>query len=345
MVQPHPDDSEVVDRGFLFFDGKYIERPYVFYQQGSEWYVNEYSLASLDYQAGNKGQPFPPDRNQRFGGRNEFGRRTARSTNVGRRPPSPDDRSPVDRGVRDVQSMLHSGGSAVCFAGFQPVTFDRTNAGAELIQRLKGGGDIKGTEMEESYKIGPVSEQARDHIEQWIASYEPSRAFLQNANPELKYLSWVNNNTQSVSESVLRLQRWSYPLTLFAMVLVVLGFGHLLSHRPSESDQGDQRAKRESDRLFRRSLLLIAGLSLLDLVWTILASQSGTMKELNPIGSGMIDDPLQLTAFKLFVTTMAIGLFYILRRAPLAQRASWWSCLVLTLVAARWLVFNSMFLS
>jgi hypothetical protein len=66
---------------------------------------------------------------------------------------------------------------------------------------------------------------------------------------------------------------------------------------------------------------------------------------MNPIGHELIDNPLHLMAFKLLVTSTAIGLLYVCRRIPLAQQASWWSCLVLTLVTARWLIFNSMFLS
>jgi hypothetical protein len=91
--------------------------------------------------------------------------------------------------------------------------------------------------------------------------------------------------------------------------------------------------------------MLIAGLSAVDLAWTVLVSQAGAMRELNPIGSQMIGDPLQLVAFKVLVTTAAVGLLYFCRQIPLARQASWWSCLVLTLVAARWLVFNSMFIS
>jgi hypothetical protein len=69
------------------------------------------------------------------------------------------------------------------------------------------------------------------------------------------------------------------------------------------------------------------------------------MREVNPIGSQMIGNPLQLVVFKVLVTIAAVGLLYFCRRAPLAWQASWWSCLVLTLVAARWLVFNSLFIS
>lgn len=83
---------------------------------------------------------------------------------------------------------------------------------------------------------------------------------------------------------------------------------------------------------------------MIDLIWTVVASDSVSMRELNPLGRQLIDRPMHLVAFKLATTTTAIGLLYSLRRSPIAQAASWWSCLVLTLVTARWLTFNSMYL-
>ena len=93
-----------------------------------------------------------------------------------------------------------------------------------------------------------------------------------------------------------------------------------------------------------RSLLLVAMLSMVDLIWTILASHTGAMRELNPLGRQWIDSPAQLVLFKFTVVSTAIGLLYWLHQRPIAQVASWWSCLVLALVTARWLTFNSMFL-
>ncbi len=129
------------------------------------------------------------------------------------------------------------------------------------------------------------------------------------------------------------------------MIAVVLGFGHLLSNKPLiETTSEDQADFTQAQRIVGRSLLIVGILSAVDLVWTIAASQSGTMRELNPLGSQLLDNPMQLIIFKLVATSTAIGLLYWLHRQPIAQVASWWSCLVLTLLTARWLTFHSMFL-
>ena len=44
--------------------------------------------------------------------------------------------------------------------------------------------------------------------------------------------------------------------------------------------------------------VFVVALSLLDLVWKLLVSQAGTMRELNPVGGRLIDDPAKLIAFK-----------------------------------------------
>ena len=88
--------------------------------------------------------------------------------------------------------------------------------------------------------------------------------------------------------------------------------------------------------------VFVVALSLLDLVWTLLVSQAGTMRELNPVGGRLIDDPVKLVAFKVAMTGLAAGLIFKLRYYRRAQLASWWACLILTLLIVRWLTFNSM---
>jgi hypothetical protein len=90
---------------------------------------------------------------------------------------------------------------------------------------------------------------------------------------------------------------------------------------------------------------LIAALSGLDLVWTLLASHAGQMAELNPIGTQLLGNPLHLSLFKITATVASCSLLMFLRRHPRAQLATWWMCLICTVLTFRWLVLHSMFIT
>ncbi|WDQ17761.1 DUF5658 family protein [Rhodopirellula sp. P2] len=98
-----------------------------------------------------------------------------------------------------------------------------------------------------------------------------------------------------------------------------------------------------ASKRFIISLVIIGLMSGIDLAWTLIAHQSGTMRELNPVGGRLIEDTYTLVAFKILVTSISISLLFYLRLQPLARKATWWCCLVLTLLTARWLTFQSLF--
>jgi hypothetical protein len=133
----------------------------------------------------------------------------------------------------------------------------------------------------------------------------------------------------------------SYPLTVFGMVLVVIAFGNLLSNEAPLDIQSSESPVME--RRVKIFLMLIAAFSILDLIWTLLASRANALTELNPIGSQLIHNPIGLLAFKTLVTVGVIGILFVLRGHRVAQRGAWWACLICTLVTVRWLTFNSMF--
>ena len=133
----------------------------------------------------------------------------------------------------------------------------------------------------------------------------------------------------------------SYPLTVFGMVLVVIAFGNLLSNEAPLDIQSSESPVME--RRVKIFLMLIAAFSVLDLIWTLLASRANALTELNPIGSHLIHNPIGLLAFKTLVTVGVIGILFVLRGHRVAQRGAWWACLICTLVTVRWLTFNSMF--
>ncbi|MEM0924846.1 MAG: DUF5658 family protein, partial [Planctomycetota bacterium] len=82
---------------------------------------------------------------------------------------------------------------------------------------------------------------------------------------------------------------------------------------------------------------------LIDLIWTYAASNAGSMRELNPLASGLVKDPVLLSAFKFIATGSAMALFYVLRHQKFAQLGCWWCCLLLMLLTSRWVVFQSLF--
>ena len=125
------------------------------------------------------------------------------------------------------------------------------------------------------------------------------------------------------------------------MVLVVVAFGHLINNKPQLDPS---LSPVEIKRIIVKSLIIIAMLSMIDLTWTLMAHTSGMMREMNPVGVSLIKNPIQLILFKIGVVSLSIGLLYGQHHRPKAQAATWWSCLTLTLLTARWLTFQSMFL-
>jgi hypothetical protein len=69
------------------------------------------------------------------------------------------------------------------------------------------------------------------------------------------------------------------------------------------------------------------------------------MRELNPFGSNFINDPNLLVVFKMGIIALAVGLLFGLRQYRHAQVGAWWACLICTLLTARWLTLNSMFVA
>jgi len=322
----------LVDRGFLFLDGQYVPRPYEFRQEGDCYFINGIDLSLLGIDL----SPYVEQAEMRRMSRRGRGR----------------DREGTERNfLARVHSRMLSSllmyDTVILFPGMCPIKYEGNQEGGEILRVLMD-------DRRRAFSVGPFpswqpldtltsNAQLRlaECIPQWVASFQPTPQFLADASAQIEFFNGADVANSAAHEGLLRLTAYGYPLTVLMMVLVVLGFGHLLSHHPSEAVFTEDSSAKE----FYWSLILIAGLSAVDLAWTILASQAGAMHELNPIGSKMISSPLQLVAFKTGVTGVAIGLLYACRHVALARKASWWCCLVLTLVAARWLLFNSMFLA
>lgn len=241
----------------------------------------------------------------------------------------------------EMASRMRAGESVVLTNGLPPVFLAASDETPNLLNAL-----IDGSQQFPMPKSFTSSEE--EAVLGLIKNFEVSNEFQAAANKRLGELQAIETSHESIMSARLFADQIGYPLTMISMVLVVLGFGHLLSNKPNLQDTineaiDDTVKLVQSKKVVTRSLLIVGSLSLIDLTWTILASQAGSMRELNPIGNELIANPLALIAFKIGVVGMAIAILYRLHQHPVAQVASWWCCLVLTLLTARWLTFNAMF--
>lgn len=182
-------------------------------------------------------------------------------------------------------------------------------------------------------------------VARWLKTYNPSADLLERANSVIAAHEAIDSANRAQNLAVRRIDRFSYPITVLGMVLAVLSSGHLLSSRPADGVEGiSASCQSKVLRAATISVAFVVFFSALDLAWTILAAQAGQMRELNPIGIKLIQDPVQLIAFKSVATLTSCGILLALRHYHIARLASWWSCLACTILAFRWLTFNSLFL-
>ena len=137
-----------------------------------------------------------------------------------------------------------------------------------------------------------------------------------------------------------------YGVTVAAMVLVVIALGNLLNHRPKHDGRWTD-INQDADRMamVMRNVILLVLLNGFDLGLSLVAQQAGSFLELNPLGTKLIENPAYLAAFKLTALLTSCLILLSLRRYHGAQTASWWLCLVCTILTFRWLTYNSMFLA
>ncbi|MFW6164439.1 MAG: DUF5658 family protein [Planctomycetota bacterium] len=129
-------------------------------------------------------------------------------------------------------------------------------------------------------------------------------------------------------------------------LLAALALGVLLTHRPDGT--GGWRGVEESGP-GTRLVLLCAGLLVVlngfDLAVTLVARGSESFLEVNPLVASFLDNAGAVVAFKLGLVLPCVGVLLALRRRRVAQLAAWWTCLVYALVAVRWAVYTSVFLT
>lgn len=69
-------------------------------------------------------------------------------------------------------------------------------------------------------------------------------------------------------------------------------------------------------------LFLVAAISVLDVVWTLLAHQAGAISKLNSFGARFIKDPHHLVAFKFLLSLLAVGILRLTHRSEVSKRGA-----------------------
>lgn len=299
-----------VDTGYVFVNGEYIPQPYHIEFSESDISINEstFDLSVFDAWKNEKKR------------RNGVGRSHAQQVR------------------RQLRNLLEGDGSLVLFEK-EPFQVFSGNDSYELLNVLVN------SEARQTFNDGE-REWLPSSIDQqlwvrWIGEFKCPEELRKRADNFLTEISELESTNAAQQSGRRMLESSAYPLTVVGMMLVVAAFGHLLSFKPGP--EGHSPETPVAKRAVIRSLALVTVLSALDLIWTLLVSRAGDMKELNPLGAAVIDDPLALIALKTTATLLAVGLLFGLRRHRVAQQGAWWACLICTLLTVRWLTFNSMF--
>lgn len=321
--------SDATIHGMLFVDGKFIEAPYAVTATSDAVRVNG---TVLNYTAIES--EYDDLLEDRFRRRNESARADGR-----RRPRQT--QPPAVRIARELSEALIDRNIVVSFAGFpcqilsggnqEYLFFDALLAEQPTAEQTADFGSLAGNAAAE-----PVWQE-------WLQSFHPAGQLRNDMAQRLQALVQIETqNTQKIA-ALARLDRFAYPLTLVAMMLGVIALGHMLkwTARSLVTDQGPNCSP-ESVRCAELALLLMLGMSAIDLLWTILAGQAGIMKEVNPLAAGLITSPASLAMFKVTATAVGCGILFAFRTRKRVQDATWWMCLICVLVTFRWVMFDSL---
>ncbi|QDV13467.1 hypothetical protein CA51_33570 [Rosistilla oblonga] len=180
-------------------------------------------------------------------------------------------------------------------------------------------------------------------VEQWLVSYSPSAELVEAAKVIADRYDKVASENNAQIAATTTLSRLTYPMTMFGLIVGVYTFGHLMMTTPkSPALYPNANLLEMMSQATVVSVVLICAHAALDLTWTLLTSQAGQMREINPFGAQFLENPRALVAFKAIATLGACGLLIGLRKHRAAQTACWWMCLVCTILTFRWLIFSSM---
>lgn len=311
--------GDPINAGFLFVDGTYLAPPYVVSRQGDEILINAVVVERAR----------PQD--------------SASSEHHGNRRSGSRGRPRFRYSVLEIEELLADDGAVIAFDGVPAIAIAQQLA-VEFLNSLV----LTQDRNERRYEMAGLAADDVDSEtwDEFIRSFSPSADLV----ARVEALKTRDDHTEASNIAQIAAVRRSefllYPLTLVGMVISVLSLGNLLLSRPpAVLSWREVDASQQVTRMVVQCTLFVVALSLLDLVYTVLALQTSQMREMNPLGTHFIHDPVLLAVFKGLATLVGVSILVALRRYRGAQMASWWLCLICTVVTFRWLTFNSMFIS
>lgn len=342
--------SDVSDLGMVFIDGVYIEAPYTVSATKTGVFINQVPINFTidpdpdgDFEGGRQSEHRASGGAGRRGpgfGRTDHPRDTNATSKRG--PERPTQRQAPPRQAERLWQTLSDESSILLIFTGHPIL--HVSAGDMTYCLCSNFLQPEQSEELQLRVVRAVSNvNMRTKVQEWMNNYQPPADLLAKMQLQVDQIDAVEHEGRRRSEAIMRMDTMAYPLTLIAMMLGVIALGHMLKWTAhSIVSNQDGGISIESIRGAEIALLLMGGMSAVDLVWTILASQAGIMREVNPLAAGIIDSPMALAVFKVLATSLGFGLLYVLRTQKRGQEVTWWMCLVCVLVTFRWVMFDSM---
>lgn len=240
----------------------------------------------------------------------------------------------------DVYQTLTAGGFAIVLPNDQQYSWKLQNGGLAILTSLVS--KQAGAELPKTSELPPEFQQPA--LQSWLNSANLNRSATRRAKADIKKLTETVAGNMAASRALSRLSNYGYPLTIAAMILVVVSFGHLLSFRPQEMSRDAQQTA-VITQATSKSIVLVGLMGLLDLVMTVMSFQANAMQEINPVAGQLMKNIPALVTFKIGLTAFALVVLFYARAIRIAQLAAWWGCLIMTLLTARWVIFSHMAIS
>lgn len=355
---PRPDDGQsgpqtpppqTVSNGFLVVNGVYVAPPYEIEHVDGAVVVNGHQITPQWDPNSAQGGPWMGMGNwggpRRGQGRAGMGRFAARRAGFRAFPGGP---TPTRMG-RGYARELENDSVLIAFDNQLPAIYQLPQSSTILTTLTSSESTAaKLAIFADAQFYGAVTPQQWEEV---IAKFQPTSelndrvALLQEKEAEIRDLTREASDSAQWYE-LLASPSSKYGITLVAMVLAVVAAGNLMLYRPHGQGSWSEKTDSGSDAMdVRRIVIILALLGGFDLVLTLAAQKAGGFLELNPLGSELISSPILLAVFKLTTLVCACTILLKLRDYRGAQVASWWLCMVCTVLTFRWVTFNSLFFS